>query len=218
MKASQQRHLNQLEGKSAFMHDNITDFPPESPGAVALAGLDAAIARIHSLAALQISGGQRQAIGIKDELFERLIRILQKMNRAAHSIAEDVDGIEDLFRMPRKRSEEIWLATARSFYNDSEPLDEEFQQYDLPKTFRADIMSLVQQIEAEAANADMKGEQKGGATGGMVAEFSVGGKFGTKLNGIVENKYDNNPQKLAAWRVASHLEKAPKRKKNNDPA
>jgi hypothetical protein len=32
------------------------------------------------------------------------------------------------------------------------------------------------------------------------------------LDGIVQNKYANNPGKLAAWLSASHVEKAPKKK------
>ena len=32
------------------------------------------------------------------------------------------------------------------------------------------------------------------------------------LDGIVKNKYANNPGKLAAWLSASHVEKAPKKK------
>ena len=212
MEASQQRHLDQLERKSAFIHDNIADFPPDSPGGKALAGLDAAIARIHELAAIQISGGERQAFDIKEDTLENLIRLLQKMNRAARAMAEESDGIEDLFRMPRRRSDEVWIATGNAFYNDSEPYAAEFQEYDLPATFRDDLIALIRDFERASTTADTKGSQKGGATGGLVEAFREGGKYGTKLNGIVENKYDDNPQKPAAWRVASHLEKSPGKK------
>ncbi len=32
------------------------------------------------------------------------------------------------------------------------------------------------------------------------------------LDGVVQNKYNNDPGKLAAWISASHVEKAPKKK------
>ena len=32
------------------------------------------------------------------------------------------------------------------------------------------------------------------------------------LDGVVQNKYNNDPGKLAAWLSASHVEKAPKKK------
>lgn len=47
-------------------------------------------------------------------------------------------------------------------------------------------------------------------TGGLFDAAHRGMANGRKLNAIVRVKYDNDPQKLAAWTVASHLEKAPK--------
>jgi hypothetical protein len=35
------------------------------------------------------------------------------------------------------------------------------------------------------------------------------------LNAIMHNKYNRDPEKLRAWRSASHLERAPERKKND---
>jgi hypothetical protein len=37
------------------------------------------------------------------------------------------------------------------------------------------------------------------------------------LDGIVKNKYANNPGKLASWVSASHVEKAPKKKDTPTP-
>ena len=37
------------------------------------------------------------------------------------------------------------------------------------------------------------------------------------LDGIVKNKYANNPGKLASWISASHVEKAPKKKEDPTP-
>jgi hypothetical protein len=46
-----------------------------------------------------------------------------------------------------------------------------------------------------------------------------------KLDGIINNKYDNNSYKLSEWKIASHLEAAPdygddaaKTNKNVQPA
>ena len=37
------------------------------------------------------------------------------------------------------------------------------------------------------------------------------------LDGVVKNKYANDPCKLAAWLSASHVEKAPKKKETPTP-
>jgi len=211
MDAFQQRKLNKYQAESAFMTDNERDFPPASPGGIAAAALSAVIALILSLAGQQSSQAANQQIGIKGELLEDLKRLLRKINRAANALAEEIDGIEDLFRMPRRRSEENWLAAARAFYTDSAPFEDDFINYDLSATFRDDLMALIAAIEAAASAADTAEEQRGGATGGLIDEFRQAGKLSRRLNAIVRNKYDGNAQKLAAWEIASHLEAAPKR-------
>lgn len=210
MEMSQQRRLNKFEAELVFIRDNAADFPPTSPGGAAAEGLRQAVALIHSLAGDQASSAARRGFAVKDELLQDLIELLRKMNRAAKALADDVDGIEDLFRLPRRRSDEIWMATARAFYNDSAAFDAEFQEYDLPQTFRADILSLITKIEAAQSGADSAREQTGGATGGLVAAVRDAGRFSRKLNAIVRNKFFNDPRRLAAWTIASHTERAPK--------
>lgn len=215
MLASQQRKLNKYQAESAFMTDNAADFPLNSPGNRTAREFATVIAEILGLAGLQVSQAARQNVGIKDDALADLIKLLQKMNRAANALAEEIDGIEDLFRMPRRRSEEIWLAVARAFHTDSAPFETEFQDYDLLPTFRADLLALIAAVESAGTSADIAQEQSGGATGGLVAKFREAGKLSRRLNAIVRNKYDGNPQKLAAWEIASHLEAAPKRNNNN---
>lgn len=215
MDAYQQRKLNKYQAESAFMTDNAGTFAPGSPGGEAAAALASKISEVTQFAGLQSSQAMRQNISIKGEMLEDLKSFLQKINRAANAMAEEIDGIETLFRMPRRRSEEIWLATARAFHTDSAPFESEFRNYDLPNSFRDDLMTLVNNVEAANNAADIAGEQRGGATAGIAAALRDCGKISRRLNAIVRNKFDGNPQKLAAWEIASHLEAAPKRAPNN---
>jgi len=66
-------------------------------------------------------------------------------------------------------------------------------------------------VESAGTEADIAGAEKGGATGGLAAAFRDGGRLSRKLDGIVENKYDDNPRKMAEWKIAKHLEAAPER-------
>ena len=209
----QRRKLNKYQAESAYMTDNAADFPKDSPGDKTAKRFAEAITLIETLAGQQMSQILRQNIGIKENALERLIRFLQKMNRAANALAEEVEGIENRFRLPRRRSDEIWLAVGRAFHADSAPFEAEFQAIDLPVTFRADLLTLINDVETAATEADIAGEQKGGATGGLVAAFREAGKFSRRLNAIVLNKSTDNPQKLAAWAIASHLEASPMRQK-----
>jgi hypothetical protein len=209
----QRRKLNKYQAETAYMTDNAADFPKNSPGDKTVQRFAETITLIETLAGQQMSQVLRQNIGIKDNALDRLIKHLRKMNRAAAALAEEFDGIEDRFRLPRNRSEEVWLAAARAFYTDSAPFEVAFQDFDLLPGFRDELLALIADVETATTERDIAGEQKGGATGGLVAAFSEAGRLSRRLNAIVRNKYADNAQKLAAWTIASHLEAAPVRHK-----
>jgi hypothetical protein len=208
----QQRKLSKYQTETSFILDNPTDFPKDSVGDKTAKALLAIITLIQTLTGEQVSNLTRQNVGIKDDRLQELIEFLRKMNRAANAMADEFDGIEDLFRMPRRRAEDVWLATARTFHTDSAPFETQFQDYDLPATFRNDLMTLVNAVETASTAAGIAGVQRAGATGGLLDSFQTGGKLSRKLNAVVLNKFSGNAQKLAAWAVASHLEAAPKSK------
>ncbi len=72
------------------------------------------------------------------------------------------------------------------------------------------MQTLIDAVQQSMNAADIAGEQKGGATGGLTAAFTEAGMLSRRLNAVVLNEYDDNAQKLAAWAIASHLEAAPK--------
>jgi hypothetical protein len=208
----QQRKLSKYQTETSFIFDNPNDFPKDSVGEKTAKLLSEIIITIQALMGEQVSNLTRQNVGIKDDRLQELIEFLRKMNRAANAMADEFDGIEDLFRMPRRRAEEVWLATARTFFTDSAPFDNQFQDYDLPKSFRNDLLDLINAVETASTAAGIAGVQRAGATGGLLDSFKTAGKLSRKLNAVVLNKFSGNAQKSASWAVASHLEATPKSK------
>lgn len=209
MLASQRRRLNKYQAQITFMNDNVSDFPANSPGARTKNTLSQAVQTILTLAAAQSSNARMMHIGIKADNLDKLTRLMLKMSRAAQAMEDEIEGVDDLFRMTRNRSEQSILAAARIFYRDSDSYNENFLEYDLPATFRADLMSLVTAIEAGGDAADSAFAEKGGATGALPDAYHTAAKASRKLEGIVKIKYDDDPQKLAQWKIASHLEAPP---------
>ena len=197
--------------ESAFMTDSAADFPKNSPGDKTAKRFAEVITLIQTLAAAQTSRQVSQNLDVKDEALARLIKLCQQVNRAGNALGEEIAGIENLFRMPRKRSESLWLATGRAFQRDSAQYEIPMQEYIKTPSFRAALQTLIDEVEQSMTAADSAGEQKGGATGGLTDAFREAGMLSRRLNVIVLNEYDDNPQKLAAWAIASHLEAAPKR-------
>ena len=120
-----------------------------------------------------------------------------------------------MFRLPRKSAEEIWLAAGRAFHADSEPHEAAMREYIPEGNFRTDLMATITKMEADSTDIDIAEHGRGGATGSLKAHFRELGRLGRKANNIVLNKYEDDPEKLAAWTIASHLRAAPKRKEED---
>lgn len=212
MKDSIRRKQDKFERQDAFMIENKADFPVGSPGQLAAVVNSGVIGEINSLAAEQVSGGSSaaQAIGNKDDDLDEIREMTRNMNRAANAFEDEEPGSNLKFRLPRNRSEQNILATARAYHTDSEPLNETFIEYGLAADFRAALLAKITSIEQRNAKADTSVEQRAGATGGLTDAARRGMANSRKLDAIVRIKYADNPQKLAAWTVASHLERAPK--------
>ncbi|MDQ2746234.1 MAG: hypothetical protein M3T96_03135, partial [Acidobacteriota bacterium] len=60
-------------------------------------------------------------------------------------------------------------------------------------------------------------EKHGAATGGMNAAFRQTMELSSRRDKRIRLKYRRNPAKLAAWEIASHLDRAPKGKGGTTP-
>jgi hypothetical protein len=218
MEASQKRKVDKFERQQVFLNDNIADFPPTSPGGKLLAELSAVISEVRTLAAEQVSGesSARQHVGVKDEEVEALRQLIRNINRAAKAFEGEIPGSDLKFRLPRNRSEQNLLATARAFQADAEPLKAKFIEYGLAADFLDKLKTLTEAVDERAAAADSAGEQKSGATGGLVEALRRGMSISRRIDAIVRIKYENNAAKLAAWTTASRLERAPRKTKDEE--
>lgn len=213
MEDSIKRKLDKFEREKMFMADNATDFPSGETGAVTAAALSAVIAEIHILAARQVSGASTSAMafGNQEDALDDLIASIRKMNLAARGFDDEIPGSRDQFRMPRNRSLQNILATARAFHADATPISAKFEEYGLRGTFLDDLQAAIVAVETAAQSADSNVGQRAAATGGLFDAARRGLFLSRKLNSIVRIKYADNPAKLSAWTVASHLERAPTR-------
>ena len=218
MTGLQVRQLNRGQARVIYFKDNAAVFPKDSPGEKTMTAMEVVIADILADAAIQVSGKVSQRVDVKDEDFFKLKKIMRKMNRGGKSMAEEIEGIEELYRLPYSEAEEIWLAKARAFHANSENHVLQMQDYDLAPTFREDLMALVTSIEAAMGNVDSAEAERGGATGSLKAKFRTLGRLGRKSDNIVKNKFEDDPEQLAAWLIASHLKAAPKSGEEETPA
>ena len=215
MKASQRRKTDKYQREDNFMKDNAADFPVNSAGDKTAKEAVALTETIGNLAAQQISGADdaRQHTDVKDDLMDDLYDTIRDINRAANAFDDEVAGVDMKFRLPRNRSGQNLIATAKSFAADAGPLEAKFVEYGLDEDFLEDFGDLIAEIETRGAQADTAEDSRAEATGGLMDSIRRRGAISRKLDSIIKIKYRTNPAKLAAWAVASHLERDPKPKK-----
>ena len=213
MKDNTRRKQDKFEREQAFMVDRAADFVAGSPGAIATAEQAALIAEMNTLSATQVSETAEAAQAINNKLngLDNLLSMIRAMNSAANAFEFEVPGSDLLFRMPRNRSEQNLLATGRAFHQDSgPPLQIKFVDYGLAATFRDDLQDIIDAVEAASTAADTSNIQRATAVSGLDDAAARGMILSRRINAIVKIKYQDQPQVLGGWTVASHLERAPK--------
>lgn len=210
MNKSQNRFFNRMKAREAFMTVNEADFPAASRGGQILAALRVCIGNINMLAARKVSGKISQSVTVKDDKFDRLGRLLGLLNKGSRLLTEDVPGIEELYRMDEfsSKSEEARLAKARQMYEQSAEHETLLIETGLPREFRTQLQALIDEIETQIETTDAAQADRGGAVGALEAEIKQGNRLGTKLDNLIKIKYADDPDKLAAWLIASHLRTA----------
>lgn len=212
MRDRERRKFDKFERSDAFMVDNAADHPKDSLGDKIVKLMRGDIALVRQYAAGQMGGVDERAMHVEDKQddLDDLIAILKLLDLAGDGLADEFPGIENIFGVPRNRSEQSILAASRSQYDSSEQYEADIIEQGLQETFRADMLTLINRIEAKNQAADIAGEQSTGATGGLKAALSRLTQNSKKLDAHLRIKYRNDPVKLSAWRRANHLERDPK--------
>lgn len=210
MNDRQRQKLAKYRREVAFMNDNAADFPAGSPGKRTLDALAAVLDEIEAHAVAQVSGasGAQMSNDHKGEMMDDLTALMRKMNRAADAMEDEVPNIDEMFRLPRNRSAQNMVTTARQYKTDAAAHEAKFVEYGLPSSFLADLQHLINETATAAAARDTAVERMAGATGGIAEAVNRSAKLSRKLGAIVKNRYADDASKLAAFVVASHLERA----------
>ena len=127
------------------------------------------------------------------------------LDRAADAISDDAPGIENLFGLPRNRSEQSILAHARAQHAAADQYEAQLKEYDSPSDFRQEMLTMIENVEAANNSADASGETRSGSTSGLKAVLDRLAALSKKLNAVNLNKFRSAPAKMGAWLTASHL-------------
>ena len=133
------------------------------------------------------------------------------IRNTAVSLEPEIPGISNSFRMPVGNSDEILINSARAFVQAATPLKSHFISREMPENFLEDLTAAIEQLEASVSNHNQHRANRVAATASLKATLSRVMEIRRELDPIVRNKFRDDPATLAAWKSASHLERAPKK-------
>jgi len=173
--------------------------------------LTAATGTLNDLGADKVTktGASRDSTLHRGDARDYLTDLMQNITDMWRRIAPKTGGDVNKFRMPRGGDQDI-LATAESYAEQVEPLKTEFTKRafktDFIETLQAAINDFSQTVnESDAARRERVGTNAAIETPVKTCKMLIG-----DFDPIVKMHFRDNPQVLAEWLVASHIQRAPK--------
>jgi hypothetical protein len=215
MNDSLNRKNDKLNREDVFVVDNDADFSAGSPVALLTEEINVERQKILQLDADQTTGfaDKRAAQENYEDARDRLVDMLDKFVLAASIVNDDIPGTAAKFKNSYPRTDQKLIARATSFHAESAGIDEQMKDAGLDAGDRALLLTTRDEFQQQAARHDSAEEHHAEATGGLIASFRKAMALSARRDKRIRMKYRSNPAKLAAWTVASHLDRAPKRKK-----
>lgn len=203
-----------------FMADNSAKFPAGSIAAVKMVELSEIIDLLDELGGDQAAGlsESRFSFAGKNTSRENVREDLSDIARTARSMNYQFPDIAEKFRMPRGNNDAQLLAAARSFLAEATLRKDDFIAYGMPADFLEDLKADIEAFEEALNMTGSAIDSHVEATAAIDEAIRKGMIILRILSGIVKNVFRNDAGKLAAWTSASHIEKAPKRPAQTEPA
>jgi hypothetical protein len=192
-----------------FFATHTADFPAASIAAVIFAPLLPIIDQLAQIAGEQIStrGTYSQTIEVKSDARDILFVMLQDISDLATTLAYEINGLEEKFRLPRNRRDQNLIAAGRAFAADAAAFEDEFIGYGMAATFIADLTAATDAFEQSLTPANVAGQDKSGKTAAVAPLVNEGMVIVRRLTPVVRKKYRNSASRLAAWEFARHVER-----------
>ena len=215
-----------------FGDETAADFDAASKAAKAFARLRAIQEALNKAKVGQQIPTGRTALEV---LFDALRLDLQNIARTARSIALEQPGFADAFRLPDVPTDGNLLTTGDAYIDrlavkmqDGKPVDDaatqarkaamvaQFVAHELPAEFVTHLQADAKAIRDEQKAREKNREGGVGSTANIGPLLKEANDLITTLDAIMHNKYTRVPDKLRAWKSASHVERAPQREKKTE--
>jgi len=197
-----------------FLQENSDDFTANAFATARIAELVTQVALTGDMRESQISndGGARQNYEIAEAANEALKLAMRDLADFAATVGEEIEGIEEKFRITRSGGKRGRIARARAFAADAVEYRGILVERGLEANFIDDLNQKADALEQALANAVSDTAERVGAVATKIQALKRSNKIVAMLDPIVRKLYRGNTAKLAAWDFASKIQRDDKPK------
>jgi hypothetical protein len=221
------RRYDMFNRVQTFGDDNVADFAAGSVAEASFTILNQVIIGLDKAKAGQVTNGNTSM----ETLLNAVKLDIQNITRTAAAIDQDEPGFADKFHPPKAYNPSALLTTADAFLLQLvvQPADSnaiktakaalvaKFVSHEMGANFVTNLQTDRAAITDTKSDLESDSEDRIGNTAIISPLIRQGVKAVNTLDAIMHNKYSAQPEKMAAWTSASHIERDPQRK-NIQPA
>jgi hypothetical protein len=205
-----QRQLNGRYSRClACVDAEFADMPADSGGREAADGLREAFEEIQAEATTQSGAGDTAKVGTGQRSLARfnLKEWRKALARTADAEARKTAGFDEDFPPPRSESDDTLLTKSRAVAPKAVEKKAVFVKRGMESEYVLAGAALVAAFETALGVTNTALSHKGAATGGKASAYRRAAEFFEDLDIYIRNKYRDQPDKINAWNIASHVER-----------
>lgn len=196
---------------------NSNDYRTLPDAAINFAIIAAVIVSLENYLADQASGARGQAVELLSVLIQAARRKMMNIAVAARALNLTDAGFRRLFSVPDGDGAQETVAAGREFVEEGLKHKTELGRLGVTEQYINELDEDLDDINA-AVGAKAGANTAGvGATAGLDSEIERGMAAAVFLDAMMKNVYHDNPIKLAEWKSARHIRRAPRTSKPKTP-
>jgi hypothetical protein len=198
-----------------FLQEHKNDYTGNAFVTAKIAELKTEVTNAGNFYEEQISshGDARRHYEIAADANDKLWQAMRDIADYAETMEDEVDGIEEMFRLTRSGGKRGRIARARAFAADAARYKEIFIGRGLEEDFIEDLNAKADALEQALSSAVSGTAGRVSATESKIQSFKKANKIIMALDPIIRRIYRNDPAKLAGWDFASHVQRDTERAK-----
>lgn len=210
MPVAQSKINDMYERALACVDAEFPDLPAGSGGKVAADGLRAKYDVIQDSGVAQAGFGGSAKAGTGERSTARVnIRNYRKrLADTANVIARKKSGFNSNFPPPSSETDDELITRTRAVVPKAVEMKDDFIQRGLTKEYLESGTALADTFEATLDTTNEALSHRGAATGSKKSAYREADEFFDELDIYTRNQYRDQPDKINAWRNATHIERS----------